>query len=207
MIRWMTLTLGCTILILTLVSIVALVARAQPQPHPVVKLGFGMCDERPCFMGLIPGITSAQQAREVMLKQGGTQVGSELLLRVEDVQVRVGLTDRVSYIVATYFTGARRGMMPFHRLVQEFGPPCKVLATIYAGRQMMVVYPFMSVEITLSEQRISFDSPVTMINLWDSRQRGRAAAPLESLCRAARETTDWVGFTAQDRYARLVYVR
>ncbi len=46
------------------------VSAAQDNENPLTRLGFNLCDGRPCFLGIIPGVTDWQDASSVLLAKG-----------------------------------------------------------------------------------------------------------------------------------------
>ncbi|HLY26962.1 MAG TPA: hypothetical protein VKQ72_11525, partial [Aggregatilineales bacterium] len=47
------------------------IGRVEPDSNIIQNAGLGTCVERPCYLGITPGITTWEEAKQIGLAQGG----------------------------------------------------------------------------------------------------------------------------------------
>lgn len=173
--------------------------RLWGQVQPLARLGLQSCGKLPCFLGIVPGITTQAEARTILTAQGGQDFGTEFVLPVQEMESHIGYAERVIYVVVSSVPDSlSTPTVPLATILQQYGLPCGVaLSQTNDLDTVMLVYPFVTAEIEVKvyQRRLRIDSPTRYIALGDHTAEAR------NMCtRNAGQLAPWLGFTTLDRY-------
>jgi hypothetical protein len=181
--------LGCAILALLCFSAM-LIGRIQPQPQiPSLNL----CGARPCYLGIIVGDTTWDEARQIISAQG-------LALETNTLRGAKGKTGPFDYIrmypnvqgvVIDMALSAHQPIAPVGDIINQLGAPCAVYSLAdSSGNLLILSYPD---HLQISARPIGWqlfpNSPVGKIELYP-------AHPLLNCDRPDGFRSYWQGFRA-----------
>ena len=200
--RWLIVTV---FLILTAVTgTIVLHGRGLPgvRTDQLQAMGVDTCEGKLCFMQVIPGVTTWNEAHRALANYITRDEGDHFHGQVGDYEIRVegGWSDttitRVD--VQNYRNSPTATVVPFSEVIAQFGTPCYVSVTGARMRGLTLTYPTFRLSISTEERRLSFDSPIQGITLVD------VVASNGNLCAgAAASGIPWRGFASVELYEAL----
>jgi hypothetical protein len=103
-------------------------AQSRPQPSPDIVLdGFGLCDGKPCFLGIKPGVTTFEEAKKVVVVRYPDTIidGNHMIIPYGTNTISIESSDS---IVDRVQIDALEGSasIPLRSVITKFGPPCAV---------------------------------------------------------------------------------
>jgi hypothetical protein len=112
---------------LTLLTVIPIaVGRARNEPNELEALGFGVCDGRPCFMGIVPGVTTWIEAVSFVKKHGGIDSTKYLSLDIHSLGVAFYPTEDLSLVGGIQLEPSQI-QIPVGQVFQLFGVPCSII--------------------------------------------------------------------------------
>ncbi len=195
--RFLRLTMMLCLLMTSIVGGAVLYARTRSSPGELQALGFGICGGRPCFMGITPGVTSWQDAREVLEKNGGQQLsmdGTYATYSIGNVRVDVNYLDNTDSVYALFVMGEHGTSLQAtaRDTLSYLGLPCAFYLDVESTPQLSLTYPHIFLMASLADPRISPVTPINYIGI----QAGRAYCNV---------SVPWLGFTKSSRYLELSF--
>jgi hypothetical protein len=183
----LTLTLCVTLIVMSLVT----VGFGRAQAAPVIADGLGWCEDRACYLGIVPGQTSWREATTMLAAKPGTVRANEIYTKA-DLSPRVVLwhaTEREITITIQFLPFARPAI---GSLILFSGSPCRVR---YRNNEYWLDYPNMIIATnkpsTVARESAAFDPhwPVSQMQITATAQActGQSAKP-------------WQGFTSLRSY-------
>jgi hypothetical protein len=183
----LTFTLCVTLLVLSLVS----VGFGRAQAAPVIADGLGWCEDRPCYLGIVPGKTSWREATTMLAAKPGTVRANEVYTQA-DVSPRIVLwhaTEREITLTIQFLPFARPAI---GTLILFSGQPCRVR---YYNNEYWLDYPNMTIATSKPSKSLpdsaAFDPhwPVSLMQITSTSH--------ECTTQTARP---WQGFTSLRSY-------
>src|SRR5262249_137181 len=103
---------------------------AHPQPDKLAELGFGVCDGNPCFPGIVPGVTTWDEARGKLLTRTDIWKDDENLLDGTYLGQSIAI-NRDGNFITIIFDEADPNYSPdipisIAQLIDLYGIPCQV---------------------------------------------------------------------------------
>ncbi len=171
----MMLRFSIRIMLLTLIVCVAIVSailygRAHPGAYLLASADFEVCGETLCFMRIMPGITPESRARQLLSLDSGEETGR--LFLISDRQMAVGFQARSGGMSDPVVDGISvrallgTSLFKFGYILERFGTPCRAGFRAEISKDLVVVYPSFSLQISPLGDHISLTSPVTRIDLF-----------------------------------------
>jgi hypothetical protein len=196
--RFLRLVMILWLLITALVGSVTLYARTTSGAGELQKLGFGMCEGKPCFMGITPGLTQLSDAMAQFEKNGGLCETMRKLSSLGELraQCSVGELDTIlAYSPDTLIVRSLNVMKapdgPISVTVGDavgyWGLPCGFSREPMPFSRFILTYPYVYLDLGYADQWIS---PGTWV---DSILISSFAAPCD-------RDIPWHGFTISERY-------
>ncbi len=179
------------------------VGRGAPLPPSIQALGFDLCGDVACFMGMQPGLTPWTDAQTVMAKLQDSNVWHRRMF----VKSSVG-SEAVLYpsfngdsIGRVYITPARGSPIPAGWIVERYGPPCSV-SIFYETGIVILRYPFMLANLRIARSHLDSYSPVIQLQLTDPSFFSKAEPNpcTEKVTGWKVETRTWQGFASMRSY-------
>lgn len=198
-------TLRLLVLYLTLILLVSgsiAYGRRHSSENPLETLGFNVCGNRPCLVGIVPGETSWNDAR-TRLAPGNDNEISELYTPVNDTQATVmpGF-DQVAIISIKAYSDTSLPVLGY--FIQKYGSPCGVLIHgdfAYSSDIVELRYSLMTLDVNLSQSRLNIYSTVDFVQLLEPSITFEAP---QNLCKSdpyRNETLlPWLGFASLEHY-------
>jgi hypothetical protein len=185
-----------------LVGCMILVGRATATPNGTQSLELGICGDRPCFMGIVPGVTYWTDAIAQLSKYADT-TGGMIQFAVNGTNVIVMPDyDKVSIInidarnpVDTF----RQNLPTAASFVDRYGTPCGV-TSIGSPYGFSLAYPYMLASLGTETNFISPDSPVIELQVLDPKITFEAPPNLCASNDEGYTVIPWLGFTSIARY-------
>ena len=183
----LTFTLCVTLLVLSLVTI----GLGRVQAAPVIADGLGWCENRACYLGIVPGQTSWREATTVLVAKPGT-VQANAVYTQADLSPRIVLWHATEHEITITIQFLPLARPAIGSLILFSGPPCRVR---YRYDEYWLDYPNMTIA-TLKPNKNSpdfsaFDPhwPVSQMQITSTAQActGQSAKP-------------WQGFTSLRSY-------
>jgi hypothetical protein len=187
--------LGLTVLICSFLTI----AYQSKVPKELQMLGFDVCSNKPCFRGIVPGLTTWHTARailnvSVLNKEAySINIGSTdtLLIQISKHDLTTTTVEAITIFDPIDYYGV--GLPSIGNFILMYGPPCFASFPYYA--QMRFFYPFMSIDFDInSTSRIA--SHVRTVRIFSTRFDG---CPNHDY----RIRPQWRGFASSQRYYKL----
>jgi len=201
MIRLSILAILLVLALFALIGTTTVYAQEQPGSDRFAALGFGMCEDRPCFLGIAPRLTGWTDALKIGRGQGGlaAQAGNAADIvfdrNRQHVTVARSLNSRRVYYVNVSL-GALTYNLSAGEMAERYGMPCKVLFDS-ADSIAVLVYPYMAVTVTAPDSQMSPQSAVKEIDLSDP---SLDAMPMYDLCVVYHDYANWAGFASAQYY-------
>ncbi len=152
------------LVIVALIGGMLLDARAASRPGDLQGLGFGMCDGRPCFMGITPGLTTLPDAMAYLEKNGGRNeaLGFQYSVGERRVQYALGeLTVILDYSPETLVVQTLNVMLPgvavqvkVGDVVRYWGLPCGFSRESMRFTRFVLAYPYLYLDLGYADQWI-----------------------------------------------------
>jgi hypothetical protein len=186
--------LWATLTLLTMIPIA--VGRARNEPNELERLGFGVCEGRPCFMGIVPGVTSSDEAEAFAKKRGGEVSGKYIIADSGEIGVAIHKTQDVMWVGMVQISAVRpMTLSSAADFIQLYGVPCAV-GIAYDDKQIALRYPSMSVVVNSDQGIFTADMAIDRIILF--------IHPRDHMCIHGRQesysVSPWLGFASWYRY-------
>ena len=193
--RLLLLTTGVCLTLVALFFVA--IGRGRAGPMREVVEGLGWCEGKPCFMGIVPGQTSWDEARSTLIRQGAVETDIGLTLDMENstkilVWSRLEDFDKSVNVIEIYLPEASPPTLG--SFISYYGSPCAVynrnvpsFVVLYKSMSFNTTYPHSS-----QQDYTSLDPswPVYTVQLFD----------LEHGCEGASYTSAWRGFASLRAY-------
>ncbi len=163
--------------------------RTDTHPDNLQLIGFDLCGGQPCFKGIIPGVTTWEQAKPnigsianhdfLVDSTSGASQGNVGVYIASDART-VGLVQQTVYNIRLL------------DVIQKYGVPCSVSMsgdTTYT--YAIIMYPRMEIFVSIKSERLEPLSSVTLISMGDK--------PLP-----CSEPISWKGFIGSRHYDTLL---
>jgi hypothetical protein len=183
-------------LMLVLCSGALIYGRASNQPNELQELGFGTCDGDPCFMGIVPGKTSWEDA-DILLKRFNPSIQQEGWAEYDERHLHVILREAKNYVDMLDLSPIEYSHsfgITLQMLIQNMGVPCAVSYSTRGSIGPALYYPSFWVVVISNQDRIR---PL------DAIEEIYVAHSEESIgCKQTRASPrkPWLGFTLLSRY-------
>jgi hypothetical protein len=151
------LSISLSIALAMLLAVTVAAARGVAVPNRLQRLGFGVCDGRPCFMGIVPGLTRPVDAYDAFEALGLPT--EEIFIGVTHVGYRVTLKDTISNTIFVRTLDLNRQIeriqmdfmtgVPVGSIFRLFGAPCGASNSLFDDR-VVLYYPQATITIRLS---------------------------------------------------------
>ncbi len=165
-------------------------------------MGVDTCVGKLCFMQVIPGVTTWNQAIDALDKYITRDEGDHFHGQVGDYEIRVAggwSGETVTQVEVQNYRNSRTSpVVPFREIIAQFGTPCYVSISGTRTPGLLLTYPTFRLSISTEERRLSLDSPIAGITLVDVSDSGG------DLCvGAAQSGIPWRGFASVELYEAL----
>jgi hypothetical protein len=184
------------------------------------RLGFDICDDKPCFMNIIPGVTTVDDALLQLESKGGkykTTSGHSVYFSLEKLHCKTALVDDSPYVagielVPDYLN--LEGQITLADFVQLYGEPCVVLASsphATSPHTVKIAFEYPLIRILcqkVEDDNASISSAFVTHILFAGPQlvgRGMTPNPCGSMNDPESERTAWQGFLSLNEYRRLIW--
>ena len=196
--RFLRLVMILWLLITALIGSVTLYVRTTSGAGELQELGFGMCDGRPCFMGITPGLTQLADAMAHLEKNGGLCETMRKLDSFGEVRAQCsvgGLDIILGYTPDTLIVRSLNVMIaaggPVSVTVGDavayWGLPCGFSRESMSFSRYILMYPYVYLDLGYADKWIG---PGTWV---DSILISSFAVP-------CNRDIAWHGFTVSERY-------
>ena len=176
-----------------------LVGRAHADEGPsnaLQTMGLDACNGKLCFMQLVPGVTTMEQARQAMASYMFRDDGGDFHSRVGGFEVRIDGEDGsgIQHVDIQAPANSGPSSVPFSEIIRQFGTPCYVSQVMSYDGSIVLTYPSFQLHVAIEEQgRLSLDSTISGVTLAD--------APTGNLCDGDDPYgTPWRGFASANIY-------
>src|SRR5262245_53658147 len=124
-----------------------LYARVASDPTVVHALDVTPCADRPCFMGIVPGMTQLGDAQLILKEHGASQGENETQYVLDNIIV--GIYADGGPITAVYVRPRAGGIlsMTVGEVFQHLGIPCAFNPDTLDQHELILIYPHSSVEV------------------------------------------------------------
>jgi hypothetical protein len=183
----LTFILCVTIIVLSLVTVVF----GRAQPVPVIAEGLDWCEDKACYMGIVPGQTSWREATTVLAAKPGTFPANEIYTKA-DLSPRIVLWHAAERQITITIHFSALAQPTLGSLILFSGSPCRVR---YRYQIYWLDYPYMTLATymrpTGSPGSAAFDPywPVSHMQIMSTEQG----------CKDA-DAKPWVGFASLRAY-------
>lgn len=173
----------------------------------VQAVGFNSCGGATCFMGIRPGVTFWEEAKQMLGERARSEPGELRLFSVfVDHRNAIVLNpsvdpDRVGRITYSYFPYAA-SLLTAGAVIEQYGLPCGV-SVYYEEGIVTLRYPMLLANVYMRGQtRIELDAPVYQLQLTDPAFHSKAQPDpcLDNITGWKIINTSWGGFAAIDHY-------
>ena len=196
------LALSLTLIVLIIASL--LVSRPVAAPNPIEAYGFGICADRPCFLGIAPNVTKWTDITPELLQgktiQSVSGVGSQNVSFFAN-GLGVGLTGQynspdVFVIKIGIFSGKPILVGDF---VHYYGLPCAETAN--TSGQLELLYPYMIAMINTPQNQLDLNASVSRVAISDASSQYPG---VKDWCAFVKQYSTTSGFQliAPDRWLR-----
>jgi hypothetical protein len=196
--RLLLLTTGVSLILLALSFVV--IGRGRAGPMREVVEGLGWCEGKPCFMGIVPGQTSWDEARSILIRHGGVETDIGIALSIGSsakilVWSRLEDFDKSVTVIEIHLPEGSPSTLG--SLISYYGSPCAVtqpynlnvpsFVLLYKSMSFYATSPYSS-----QQDYTSLDPswPVYTVQLFD----------LEHGCEGTSYTSSWRGFASLRAY-------
>jgi len=192
MFRFLRVTLILWLLSVALIGGAALYGRAHAEPNELQALGFGVCEGRPCFMGITPGVTTIESARGILDKVGATKSQSSYAID-ETIyykgDLRIGYLDSADRIRHITVMNRLGDSLPIRasNIMLHLGIPCRFAMSV-STKELIMFYPHLAVGFDLQDEQMKLDTLAAYITIFRF-----------NLCDV---TSVWPGFTSSEQYLK-----
>jgi len=103
-------------------------AQSRTEPSPDIILdGFGLCDGKPCFLGIKPGVTTFEDAKKAILVSYPVTVidKNHMVVNYGTNTIGIDSSDGIVYRIQID-TEEESASIPLGSVIAKFGPPCAV---------------------------------------------------------------------------------
>lgn len=191
------------LLMTVLISGTNLYGHIASKPSDLEMLGFGVCDSRPCFVGIIPGITTGKEALSLLSKYDSNvlvlEEGRYILARVNNFSVSVILDENGENVISLSIPLFKDSVFPsLGSFIAMYGVPCSVNG-YEGGEHIDVNYPYLSLGARPAHAYVRSDSALDYVML-----SSMAGSPLNCISydydNEGLTINRWLGFTRFERY-------
>ncbi len=162
-------------------------------------LGFGTCSGQPCFMGLLPGVSSWKETLSTLRTYDLKVVDVNTQVSVAYAnwkEIQIGVTSNNGRVTSIQITpvGGERTVMPLHAIIQQMGIPCGVGFIDGHLLYPRLVYPSVWVDVFAFDKRIEQDGFVDSVLITPEARSSRCTSTADF------PLVGWKGFAALTRY-------
>jgi hypothetical protein len=167
---------------------------AAPPAGNFQSVGLDTCDNKLCLFHVTPGITSYDEAKNVLASYITRDESNHFHGQIGALQLRVE-TDETGTQTRVVDVQSPRSSpdalsLRFSQFIQQYGTPCYV-STVMAGEDSLVmVYPSFRVVVLASENHISLNSAIGGITLVND----------SDACSGVNGAIPWRGFASLQSY-------
>jgi hypothetical protein len=198
--RFLRVVIPMWLLLLSLIIVAKLFGYAIVETNPLREIGFDVCDGQPCFLELVPGITTGQQAHELLSQYDDILpyiAGGDILARVNNIGFALIIDDNTNKIISIQIAVAPRITFPqLDDFIAMYGLPCAV-AVSKDPPSLTLNYPNMSLGSHELQGRFSLYAELWYVALASTEVSTHRCQYSESEGYSVRP---WRGFTVANRY-------
>ena len=199
---WMMITLLLTGFV---TSVAIAYGQRQPYQSPLPALGYAVCDGIPCFLGIVPGLTPWQNAKEQLAAFFASNVDDSTITLKWFTTTEVGgyiitshraYADDVEVSALTVMSLSRASSFPtVQELMLYYGTPCNVSIEETLGYITLIRlnYPHLTVDLPRVTDRLTLDRRPETINF--------TSAGFDQ-CTDNADVQPWRGLTYYQHYLR-----
>lgn len=167
--------------------------RAHPQQNSLEAYGFSSCNDRPCYLGIAPGVTRWSKALDILVDHGAVQPDlTRTVFFIGHTRINIDYnpqTQVVGYISVIDQTGVPLPVTAGDA-IRYLGVPCNFSPITFQLNNLDVYYPYGALTFNLDT---SYLHPTTLIKYIDLSAQGEAC----------NKPTTWPGFASYDHYLAL----
>ncbi|MCC7450072.1 MAG: hypothetical protein IT324_21825 [Anaerolineae bacterium] len=169
MFRFLRITLILWLLSVALIGGAALYGRTHDAPNELQALGFDVCEGKPCFMGITPGVTRQDNMSSNLssaIVEYGDNLHTVFYVQQYEGEILFSALGKVSLIVLKT-PNTDYPISTVGNFLSLYGSPCGVVR-LPDGQTLEFVYPEMQVtSAVLNRQSIAVDTPLDQIIIND----------------------------------------
>lgn len=181
------------------------------------ELGFGFCDNKPCFMNIIPGITTINEALGLLENNGEISKQTSLhsvRFSVGKIWGKIAIIPDNPYVAGIEMSPSEAGITLIE-FVELFGEPCVVYVApsnplSRHSVKIALEYPLIRILCQdIDDDNISISSALITHLLLAAPQlvgRGMTPNPCDAINNSENNNTAWKGFISVNEYRRLVWL-
>jgi hypothetical protein len=177
------------LLMIVLCSGALLYGRASNQSNELQDLGFGVCDGDPCFMGIVPGKTSWDEAKLILkpynIKQDFEDAADA---NVKDFRLIVYSSKGIINELIIQKDSSYGGLgVSLGSVIQQVGTPCAAIADPRAAN---IFYPSMSLYFARDGDRLRKETGISALSIMSK----------DIVLYCTNNKYHWKGFTLMNHY-------
>jgi hypothetical protein len=195
--------------IFTLLTMIPIaIGRARNDSDDLQALGFWVCDGKPCFMGITPGITTWDDAITIVggHKNAVLQDKDWIIVRLVDKAfIDMGIRrhpggEKVSDASLLLWVDQEPYFPKLGAFVRMYGPPTCVRVIMIESmiENVVLLFPGLSLTITPDGERITPNSSLGSVTLERNEGITRTCGSRED--DSSIRTSHWSGFVSINRY-------
>ena len=186
--------------LILMIGSAALYGRTLLVPDDLKDLGFARCDSKPCFVGIIPGLTTGTAAQTLLSNYDGNvnADGKTILARVNNLGIAAILGDDGN-VISIQIPIHQPNFARLDSFIAMYGLPCSV-GVFKLGNRIDLQYPNLSLGISPVGGYVSLQSRLEYVEISSSR-----VSPLQCSYDESKEdyaVLPWLGFASVERYHR-----
>lgn len=140
-----------------LLGAVLLYSRLSSPPNDLEALGLGLCDGQPCFMGIIPGVSTWEDVTPILKRFDDLDTyGLFASGRLKDIYINI--TSSTSRIITSveFVPVMNNGNLgvSLRAIMQGLGAPC-VVGFLRENSHPRLIFPAMSADVLLDRARLT----------------------------------------------------
>jgi hypothetical protein len=168
-------------------------------PNELRELGFDRCDGHPCFLGIVPGITSGKEAYQLLSQYDETLLyvkGRPIIARVNDIDFAVHVDDMDQILIIHIPVYSGNEFPQLKSFIALYGVPCAVHAA-HDQPTLGVNYPGLALGSYEVQGRLSLYSDLSYVALLNPEIIPPRCAGYEN---EGFSIKPWRGFILANRY-------
>jgi hypothetical protein len=200
--RFLRVTIVVLLLLIVGIGSSVLYGRATPRSEDLMTLGFDLCSGTPCFMGIIPGVTTGKQVHSLLSKYDPAELpeGQRITARLNNFTVGVLLDADSKKVISLTIPLYQDSVFPrLESFIAIFGLPCSV-GVVKESERLDLSYPNMSLGVTPVNSYLSLHSPLSYVVLASSDVSTHRCVYRKY--NVGYIELPWLGFTRADHYQR-----